>query len=139
MINKDLLDNVETIMKKNSGRATTLAPRPERQYLLKGLIRCAHCRMPMWAQTYARSQRYYREHRESRDIAVCSSAGGSIPCHVADDQVGKIVASIKLPPDWLDDALCRIDIKDEVEAGEGRAPAGQRALATARHGLWRAW
>jgi len=31
-----------------------------REYLLKGLIRCAHCLMPMWAQTYKSGRRYYR-------------------------------------------------------------------------------
>ena len=121
-------------MKKNSGRSTTLAPRPERQYLLKGLIRCAHCGMPMWAQTYKNGQRYYREHRESRGIDACASAGGSIPCHVADDQVGQIIASIKLPPDWLDEALRRIDLRDEVERVKGerqRVNERLRRLGTA--------
>jgi len=63
-------------MKKNSGRSETLALRPERQYLLKGIIRCAYCGMPMWAQTYKSGQRYYREHKASRSHGVCPSREG---------------------------------------------------------------
>ena len=58
-------------LKKNSGRSKTLAPRPEREYLLKGIIRCAYCLMPMWAQTYASKQQYHREHRASRSLEDC--------------------------------------------------------------------
>jgi site-specific DNA recombinase len=40
----------------------TLQQHPERAYLLKGLLRCAYCGMPMWAQTYKSGNPYYREH-----------------------------------------------------------------------------
>ena len=38
----------------NSGRSETLQVRPDRQYLLKGIVRCAYCGMPMWAQTFTK-------------------------------------------------------------------------------------
>ena len=72
LISRELFDNVQILMKKNSGRSETLLPRPARQYLLKGIIRCAYCGMPMWAQTYKSGRRYYREHEESRSSGALS-------------------------------------------------------------------
>ncbi len=46
LVSTSIFDAVQTTMKKNSGRSETLHPRPEREYLLKGLIRCAHCGLP---------------------------------------------------------------------------------------------
>ena len=59
LISESLFQTVQSAMKRNSGRSETLHPRPEREYLLKGLIRCAHCGLPMWAQTYKNGNRYY--------------------------------------------------------------------------------
>ncbi len=53
-------------LRKNNGRSRTLASQPARQYLLKGIVRCAYCLIPMWAQTYYSGWRYYREHPNSR-------------------------------------------------------------------------
>ena len=88
LVGQELFDLIQTTLKRNSGRSETLNPSPARQYLLKGLVRCAYCGMPMRAQTYKNGQRYYREHKASRSHAVCQAAGGSIPCHIADEQVG---------------------------------------------------
>jgi len=52
IISESVFDLVQDTMKRNSGRSETLHPRPEREYLLKGIIRYAYCGMPMWAQTY---------------------------------------------------------------------------------------
>ncbi len=92
-------------MKKNSGRSETLHPRPEREYLLKGIIRCAYCGMPMWAQTYQSGNRHYREHIESRAIAPCSAHCGYIHCQAADEQAGKLIEAIELGPRWLEEVL----------------------------------
>ena len=69
----------------------------------------------MWAQTYRNGDRLYREHRDSRSIAQCPAAGGSILCDVADEQVGALIASIRLPEDWLERALERVKLKDRVK------------------------
>ena len=47
LVSKEVFDVVQDKLRKNSGRSQTLTPRPERQYLLKGIIRCAYCLMPM--------------------------------------------------------------------------------------------
>jgi hypothetical protein len=48
LISQETFHLVEANLRKNSGRSRTLAPHPEREYLLKGLIRCAYCLMPIW-------------------------------------------------------------------------------------------
>jgi site-specific DNA recombinase len=115
LISKETFHLVETNLRKNSGRSRTLAPHPERDYLLKGLIRCAYCMMPMWSQTYKSGQRYYREHRASRSLADCPSAGGAIKCQIPDEQMGRIVSAIELGPMWQQQVLAIISVKDEVE------------------------
>ncbi len=115
MVSQDVFDLVQDTLRKNSGRSETLHTRPEREYLLKGIIRCAYCGMPMWAQTYKNGQRYYREHTCSRSHAVCPAEGASMPCHVPDEQIGRIVEAIELGPQWLEEVLAIISLKDEVE------------------------
>ena len=50
------------------------------------------------AQTYKSVRRYYREHRGSRGHAVCPASGCSIPCEMADEQIGKVVEAVELGP-----------------------------------------
>jgi len=114
LVSPEVFDLVQATLKKNSGRSETLAARPEREYLLKGIIRCAYCGMPMWAQTYKHGGRYYREHTGSRSHAVCEAAGGSITCDVADEQVGRLIEAIELGPQWLEEVLAIVSLKDEV-------------------------
>ena len=116
LVSREMFDVVQDKLRQNSGRSQTLTPRPERHYLLKGIIRCAYCLMPMWAQTYNSGSRYYREHRGSRGHAICPASGGSIPCEVADDQVGKIVEAIELGPRWEEEVLSIVSTRDEAES-----------------------
>ncbi len=114
IVNKEMFDLVQDTLRKNSGRSMTLTKHPQREYLLKGIVRCAWCRMPMWAQTYKNGRRYYREHRNSRSIANCPSHGGSIPCETADEQMGKIVEAIELGPRWEEEVLAIMSVGDEI-------------------------
>ncbi len=133
LVQRATFDLVQDLMRRNSGRSRTLSPRATREYLLKGNVRCAWCGMPMWAQTCENGHRYYREHRESRSIAKCPAAGGSIPCHVADEQVGKLVEALELGPTWLEEILARISLKDEVErARSQRLQVQERLRRTAK-------
>ena len=101
-------------MKKNSGRSKTLSRRKSRAYLLKGIIRCADCGMPLWAQTYNNGNRYYREQRATRSHGECSSHGGTVQCQIPDEQIGQIIEAIELESDWLDRVLLRISAHDEI-------------------------
>jgi site-specific DNA recombinase len=113
VISQDLFDIVQTTLKKNSGRSETLAVKPERQYLLKGIVRCAYCGLPMSSQTYNSGFTYYREHKTSRSSGACKE-GGSITCATIDVQIDKLVAAIELGPQWLEEVLSIISLKDEV-------------------------
>ena len=116
LVSREMFDVVQDKLRQNSGRSMTLTPRPERQYLLKGVIRCAYCLMPMWAQTYNSGSRYYREHRGSRGHTVCPASGGSIPCDLADAQIGKIIEAIELGPRWEEEVLSIVSTRDEAES-----------------------
>ncbi len=102
-------------MTRNSGRSRTLNPHPEREYLLKGLIHCAHCRMPMWAQTFVNGRRYYREQKGSRGAGYCVGRSGSMYCDTPDEQMGKIISAVVLPDAWVDRVLAQVHLADEVE------------------------
>jgi site-specific DNA recombinase len=118
LVSDEVFRAVQVTLRRNSGRSETLHPRPEREYLLKGLIRCAYCRMPMWAQTYNSGRSYYREHKGSRGAGNCVNRSGSITCHIPDEQMGQIMSAIVLPEAWLDRVLARIQLADEVKRVE---------------------
>ena len=127
LISTELFDTVQAAMKRNSGRSETLKARPEREYLLKGIIHCAHCRMPMWAQTYNNGRRYYREQRGSRGAGYCVGRSGSVPCDLPDEQMGTIVGALVLPDSWADRVLARVHLVDEVKrVDEERKQVEQR-------------
>ena len=69
----------------------------------------------MWAQTYISGRRYYREHRGSRSLADCPSAGVSINCDASDEQVGDVIEAIELGPKWEEEVLSIISVSGEVE------------------------
>lgn len=111
----ELFESVQLMLSKNSGHSATVGRRRKtRTYLLKGLARCADCGMNLWAQTYRNGRSYYREQRASRSHGECPARGGSVPCEVVDEQVGEIFTSIKLPPDWEERVITKIQARDEV-------------------------
>ena len=114
VISTELLESVRIMLSKNSGRSATIGRRRTRTYLLKGLARCADCGMNLWAQTYRNGNRYYREQRATRSHGECPAQGGSVPCEQVDDQIVKIFGSIKLPSDWEQRVVAKIQTKDEV-------------------------
>ncbi|MCH8062444.1 MAG: recombinase family protein, partial [Chloroflexi bacterium] len=115
LVSQELFQVVQDTLKKNSGRSETLQAKPTREYLLKGLVRCAYCKMPMWAQTYRNGNRYYREQHGSRGAGNCVNKSGSIRCEVPDEQMGMIMGAIILPDSWMDRLLARIQLADEVK------------------------
>ena len=127
LVSDDVFDTVQAAMKRNSGRSETLRARPEREYLLKGLIRCAYCLLPMWAQTYKNGNRYYREHKGSRGDGYCVNRSRSMACDVPDAQIGQIMQSILLPDAWMDRVLARVHLAGELDRiAEERLKVDQR-------------
>ena len=98
LVTQEIFDRVQDALRMNNGRSSTLASQPAGKYLLKGIVRCEYCLMPMWAQTYDSGGRYYWEHRNSRSHGPCPAVSGSISCDVADEQVSKLVTAIELGP-----------------------------------------
>jgi DNA invertase Pin-like site-specific DNA recombinase len=115
LVTQSVFDQVQAAMKKNSGRSETLASHPECDYLLKGIIRCAWCPMPMWAQTYNNGHRYCREQYGSRGAGECVNRSGSIRCAVSDGQMDRIVSAIELRPRWQEQVMAIISVKDDLE------------------------
>ncbi len=115
LVGEELFEIVQATMKKNSGRSETLVKNPERFYLLKGIIRCAYCGMPMWAQTYKNGNRYYREHNATRGLKLCPESGGSLPCDTVDEQIRKLVSAIELGRNWLEEVIAIVNLKDDVD------------------------
>ena len=68
----------------------------------------------MWAQTYKTGRPFYREHKASRSHGTCPG-GGSITCPVIDSQISSLIGAIELGPQWLEEVLAIISLKDEVE------------------------
>ena len=115
LVTQEVFDLAQDALHKNNGRSRTLAPQPARQYLLKGIVRCAYCLMPMWAQTYYSGWRYYREHRNSRSHGPCPAVSGSILYNVADEQASRLVTAIELGPRWMEEVMSILALKDRVE------------------------
>jgi len=115
IVSKKVFDTVQAALRKNCSRSETLSSHPEREYLLKGLVRCAYCGMPMWAQTYKSGNTYYREHKATRSIEDCPGHGGAISCSTIDEQVRSLVSAIELGPRWLEEVLSVIALKDDVD------------------------
>jgi site-specific DNA recombinase len=113
LISRELFERVQVMLKKNNGRCKTLEANPERSYLLKGIIRCAYCGMPMWSQTLKIGKSFYREHRNSRSLANCQASGTSISCKVPDRQIDEIIGAIELNPQWLEEVIAIVNLKDE--------------------------
>jgi DNA invertase Pin-like site-specific DNA recombinase len=113
LISEEDFEKVQIMLKRNSGRSETLAVKPQRQYLLKGIIRCVHCGLPMSSQTYYSGNAYYREQKSSRSSGLCTD-GASINCQTIDEQMESLVSAIELGPRWLEEVLTIISLKDEV-------------------------
>jgi hypothetical protein len=69
----------------------------------------------MWSKTFNSGGIYYREQKQSRGQANCPSGGSSITCHIIDEQIGKLIEAIELRPQWLEQVLAILSLKDEAE------------------------
>lgn len=81
----------------------------------------------MWAQTYKSGKPFYREHKNSRSHGICPG-GGSITCPVIDKQISKLIEAIELGPQWLEEVLSIISLKDEVEKVREKRQTAQEKL-----------
>ena len=115
LVSEELFQAVQDTLRKNSGRSRTLTPRPPREYLLKGMVKCAWCGGTLWAQTLTSGSRLYREQNGSRSHMDCPADGTSIRCDIPDEQIGRIVQAIVLPEAWQERLLAQVHLADEVQ------------------------
>jgi len=91
----------------------TISPGAPRTYLLKGLIKCVHCGMPLWAETLGNTHQYYREQRGTRSYGECPARGKSIPAEIVDEQVTRLVESLTLEENWQQYLVTRLMTTDD--------------------------
>ena len=129
LISQRIFTTVQATLKKNSGRSFNTKGGSHREYLLRGLVRCAHCGLPLWAQTLYSGNAFYREETQSRSTTEkCPAEGKTIKCHIPDGQMGKIIGALVLPDAWLDRVLARIQLEDEVTRIEQERQSAQEKL-----------
>ncbi len=114
LISPGLFGTVQSNLTRNSGRSMTLSPAKTRDYTLRGLVHCAWCGRPLWAQTLVNGLAYYREKVAGHGYGECPAGPASIRCAVPDEQVGRLVAAIELCPDWRRQVMEKISLHDEV-------------------------
>ena len=68
--------------------------------LLQGLVVCANCGRRLRIQSHPRGPTYYREESRLSGYRDCAVTGQSVRAETIDDQVGKLVQSLKLPANW---------------------------------------
>ena len=99
VIRKHLFDTVQKQLKKARSQLHTTGA-AYRTYLLKGLVRCVWCGLPLWGETLWHGTSYYRERKLTRGSGGCFNEGKSVRAEVLDGQVDKIMTSLELGSSW---------------------------------------
>jgi len=117
---------------KRMRRSETLKLKPEREYLLKGIIRCAYCGMRCGPNLLRRPAGTTGStgHPGARVSVLLPAA--SVTCHIVDDQMGHLVQAIELGPGgWR---------KSFHHKSQGRGGTGLKMpgwLSMRNYGEWR--
>ena len=137
IISQGLFDTVQKQLKKSRAQRHTSGP-TYRTYLLKGLLKCVWCGLPVWCETL-HGQGYYRERKGTRSEGGCPNEGKTVRTEVLDEQVGRIVESIKLDASWerrMAGIIHTLDKRAEVESERHTLEQKLRRLGkTYRDGL----
>ena len=112
VVDESLFEVVQQRMKHARSRNHTVSTK-YRFYTLKGLARCVHCGLPLWAETTTKGHAYYREQAGTRAYEGCRSQGKVIRCDVVDDQVGELMRNIALQSTWKKKVLARLTAESE--------------------------
>ena len=116
----DAIIDVRLYEQVQSLRVPRQATPTHRDYLLRGLARCATCGGLLWCNMSRRDTAYYRQQGGHRE---CSVGEKVAPCDVIDDEMGQIVASLTLEDGWRDTIVQRVIALSEKDriATERRA------------------
>jgi len=120
LIDAQVWERVQAI-RRQRGAGKGGGRRAERMYLLQGLARCHRCGLPLVAQTYrgrdGKERPYLRDVADRRG-ADCADGGRSVRTEPLDDQIGRLVQALVLPPDWRDRVIELIGRQDEAQNRE---------------------
>ena len=114
IVDTHLYERVQSLRVPRRGAPT------HRDYLLRGLARCATCGGLLWCNLSRRGTTYYRQQGGHRE---CSVGEKVAPCDVIDREVEQIIASLKLEEDWRDTIVQRVVALSERDriSTEGRS------------------
>ena len=99
LVSQSLFDLVQEQLAKAKGQRHTSGG-SYRKYLLKGLVRCVWCGLPVWGETLWHGKSYYRERKMTRSEGGCQNEGKMARTELLDTQMGQLMGSIKLDPSW---------------------------------------
>jgi DNA invertase Pin-like site-specific DNA recombinase len=99
LVSQSLFDLVQQQLTKAKGQRHTSGG-SYRKYLLKGLIRCVWCGLPVWGETLWHGQSYYRERKMTRSEGGCKNEGKTVRTELLDAQMAQVIQRIQLDPIW---------------------------------------
>lgn len=120
----EALIDISTFELIQAAKGRRRAPAKERSYLLKGLVRCVQCGRPLWATSPHHGYTYYRQQGSGGE---CPVGEASVKCETIDDQLERLVASLRLERNWRDTVIQRV-----VALSEKERIASERKHAEAR-------
>ena len=112
IITNQLFESVQRQLKRSKAQRHSQGS-SYRTYLLKGLVRCVWCGLPIWAETLWHGGSYYRERKMTRAEGGCVNEGKMVRTEVLDRQMDAIVTSIRLSPSWERHMAGIIDTMDK--------------------------
>ncbi len=100
MIDADLFNKVQAVLKQRARRPRSYAASPPRAYILSGVAICAGCGGPLWVNS-TKSQRhaYYRCSSRSHDVG-CPDRFETVRGDVVEGQVAGLFEAMRLPSQW---------------------------------------
>ncbi len=97
----------------------------ERIYILSGILRCGYCGEPMQAHSSNDGVRYYRDKSQVQHLRDCPQQ--YVHADDVEAQVGQIVQSIELSPNWREEVVAAMhpdldaeEIREREEAISAR-------------------
>ena len=132
IIPQELFDRVQLVRKEHFTGPWTFTPR-HRTYLLGGLVHCAGCGTKLWAQ-HQSGRDYYREETRRRGLPQCPGKK-IVRGDVIEEQVEKIVTSLKLPSSWRELVVQQLSSTDE----QHQVRTERKRLLERKRRLWRTY
>jgi len=110
LISQELFDACQEIRERRTRRPRTESTKL-RIYPLAGILHCDHCKIRLYALTIA-THSYYRC-RAKRLGAECRASGKSVQADFMEEEMGKILKSLKPPEGWKERVLDLLKVEED--------------------------